>query len=153
MDFEEYKTRLQTRYKTLKKHLLLSNQKIFIQRIDSTLEDRKAWMNSIAQSLTGKTLEIFSDSDEFLLYEKFKATILELDSLSYLSKPIVNEDKEEIIGVKIDAFFTKIEPKIIRIPKNKGAQVELIKNDLKKSLSKDRTSNIAALVNLLKELL
>ena len=153
VDFEEYKTRLQTRYKTLKKHLLLSNQKIFIQRIDSTLEDRKAWMNSIAQSLTGKTLEIFSDSDEFLLYEKFKATILELDSLSYLSKPIVNEDKEEIIGVKIDAFFTKIEPKIIRIPKNKGAQVELIKNDLKKSLSKDRTSNIAALVNLLKELL
>lgn len=153
IEFEEYKGRLQSRFNILKKHLLLSSQKTFVQRIDSTLDDRKAWLNSIAQSVIGKTLESFVDSDEFLLYEKFKVAILELDSLTYLSKPIVNEEKEEIIGVKIDAFFTKIDPKIIRLPKAKGAQVELIKNDLKKRLSKDRTSNIAALVNLLKEIL
>ena len=60
--------------------MLLSNQKTFVQRLDSPLDDRKAWLNSIAQAVTGKTLEAFTDQDEILLYEKFKAMILELDS-------------------------------------------------------------------------
>jgi WD40 repeat protein len=81
-DFEEYKAYLQKRFTKLKKHMLLSNQKTFVQRLDSLLDDRKAWLNSIAQAVTGKTLETFSDEDEILLYEKFKAMILELDSLT-----------------------------------------------------------------------
>src|SRR5690606_14313204 len=152
-EFEEYKEYLQRRFSKLKKHMLLSNQKIFIQRLDSALDDRKAWLNSIAQAITGKTLETFSDEEEILLYDRFKAMILELDSLTKISNADIDEDKEDIIGVKIDSFFSKIDPKVVRVPKNKNQEIEQLKNDLKNKLGKDNTSNIAAVLNLLKELL
>jgi len=151
--FEEYKGHLQNRFKKLKKHLLLTNQKTFIQRIDSVLDDKRSWLNSIAQAVTGRTLEVFTDEDEILLYEKFKSLILELDSLTRISKADIDEDNEEVIGVKIDSFFSKIDPKIVRVPKNKSKEIEELKIALKTKLGKDNTSNIAAVLNLLKELM
>lgn len=153
VDFDEYKECLQERFSKLKKHMLLSNQKTFVQRLGSPLEDKKAWLNSIAQAVSGKTLERFSDEDEILLYEKFKAMILELDSLTKISKSDIDESKEEVIGVKIDSFFSKIDPKVVRVPKNKSKEIEELKNELRNKLGKDHTSNIAAVLNLLKELL
>ncbi len=153
VDFEVYKARLQKRFKKLKKHMLLSNQKTFVQRIDSILDDRKAWLNSIAQSVSGRTLEMFSDEDEIMLYEKFKSMILELDSLTKISKSDIDESNEEVISVKIDSFFSKIDPKVVRIPKSKKAEITQLKQELKNNLGKDKTSNISAVINLLKELL
>src|SRR5690606_17674377 len=152
-DFEEYKAYIQKRFAKWNKHMLLSDQKTFVQRLDSPLDDRGAWLNSIAQAVTGKTLEAFTDEDEILLYEKFKAMILELDSLTKISKSDIDESKEEVIGVKIDSFFSKIDPKVVRVPKNKSKEIEQLKNELKNKLGKDNTSNIAAVLNLLKELL
>jgi len=151
--FEEYKGYLQKRFVKLKKHMLLSNQKAFVQRLDSPLEDRKAWLNSIVQAVMGKTLENFSDEDEILLYEKFKAMILELDSLTKISKTDIDESKEDVVGVKIDTFFSKIDPKVVRVPKSKSKEIEQLKTELRTKLGKDNTSNIAAVLNLLKELL
>lgn len=153
VDFEDYKEYLQKRFSKLKKHMLLSNQRTFVQRLDSALDDKKAWLNSLAQSVTGKILEMFSDEDEILLYERFKSMILELDSLTYISKADINESQEEVIGVKIDSFFSKIDPKVVRVPKNKSKEIEQLKNELKNKLGKDNTSNIAAVLKLLKELL
>jgi len=153
IDFEDYKEYLQKRFSKLKKHMLLNNQKTFVQRLDSPLDDKKAWLNSIAQAITGKTLEMFSDEDEILLYERFKSMILELDSLTKISKTDIDENQEEVIGVKIDTFFSKIDPKVVRVPKSKSKEIEQLKNELKNKLGKDNTSNIAAVLNLLKELL
>lgn len=153
VEFEEYKEHLQKRFKKLKKHLLLTNQKTLVQRIDSALEDKTTWLNSIAQAITGKTLEVFTDEDEILLYEKFKAMILELDSLTNISKADIDEANEEVIGVKIDSFFSKIDPKVVRVPKSKSKEIEELKISLKTKLGKDNTSNIAAVLNLLKELM
>jgi len=132
--------------------MLLANQKVFIQRIDSALDDKKAWLNSIVQAISGKSLENFSDEDEKMLWERFKSMILELDSLTNISKVDIDEANEDVIGVKIDTFFSKINPKIVRVPKKKAGEIEHIKNELKKKLSHDKTSNIAAVLNLLKEL-
>lgn len=153
VEFDEYKKHLQTRFSKLKKHLLLSNQKTFVQRIDSGLDDKKAWLNSIAQAVVGKSLENFSDEDEVMLYEKFKSMIMDLDSLTKISQTDLDENNEEIIGVKIDTFFSKINPKVVRVPKAKAAEIEKLKITLKKKLGPDNTSNIAAVLNLLKELL
>jgi hypothetical protein len=153
VDFEEYKEYLQKRFGKLKKHLLLANQKTFVQRIDSLLDDKKAWLSSIAQAVTGRTLEMFTDEDEILLYEKFKSMIFELDSLTNISKADFDENSEEVIGVKIDTFFSTINPKIVRVPKKKSEEIEQLKSAMKEKLGSDKTSNIAAVLNLLKELL
>lgn len=132
---------------------MLPAQKVFIQRIEAPLDDRKIWLNSVAQSIIGKSLETFKDEDEIILYSKFKSLVLELDSLTSISKSDLDERKEEVLSVKIDSFFSSIDPKIVRIPKNKSFDIEQIKQNLKKELTDDSTVNIAALINLLKDLL
>lgn len=104
VDFDQYKRQLQYRFKKLKKHLLLANQKTFIQRIDSLLDDKKAWLNSIAQAVTGKTLESFTDEDEIMLYENFKSMIFELDSLTNISKADLDEEKEDVLGIVMSSL-------------------------------------------------
>jgi len=88
-----------------------------------------------------------------MLYEKFKEMILDLDSLTNISKADIDESNEDVIGVKIDTFFSTINPKIVRVPKKKAEEIEQLKLALKKKLGTDKTSNIAAVLNLLKELL
>ncbi len=153
VEFDKYKPLLQKRFSNLKKHMLLANQKTFVQRLDSPLDDRKAWLNSIAQAVIGKTLETFTDEDEVLLYERFTTMILELDSLTNLSKSDIDETKEDVVGIKIDSFHDKMDSKIVRVPKSKSIEIEELTNELKSKLGNDSTSNIAAVVNLLKELL
>jgi hypothetical protein len=151
--FEEYKESLQDRYKKLRRHLLLPNQRIFVQRLDSQIDDKKAWLNSLAQALINTTLDKMKDEDELVLYDKFKAMILDLDSLTNLSKSDFKEDKEDIFDLQINSFVDGISKKLVRLPKNKKQEVNNIQEVIKKGLSKDNTLNIAALTNLLKEML
>lgn len=151
LDFENYKLKLQQRYKKIKKHMLLTSQKSFIQRLDSAIDDKKAWLNSLAQAIMTKPIDNFTDEDEVAFYDKFKSTIIELDSLTNISKYEVESESEEIVSVKIDSFFSKIDPKIVRIPKKKSNEIQKIKNLLKDNLSNDKTLNIAAIVDLLKD--
>ncbi len=151
-EFEVYKPLIQKRYQKLKKHLLLAAQKTFVQRLDSQLDDRKAWLSSLTQALIGTTLEKLKDTDEPLIYEKFKSMILELDSLTKISKSDFSEEKEDVISLEINSFNSGSSKKLIRLPKTKQAEVKLIEESIRLTLSKDKTLNIAALTNLLNEL-
>jgi hypothetical protein len=79
--------------------------------------------------------------------------ILDLDSLTQMSSIEIDDETEEIIGVKIDTFLSNINPKLVRYPKMKEAQIEEQKNILIAKLGSDKTINIASVVKLLKELL
>lgn len=151
--FEDYKSNLQERYKKLRRHLLLPAQKSFIQRLDSQIDDRKAWLNSLVQALINTTLDKIKDEDEILIYDKFKSMILQLDSLTNLSKTDFKEDKEEIYDLQINSFFDGISKKLVRLPKTKKADAEKMQLKIKGMLSTDSSLNIAALTNLLKEIL
>jgi hypothetical protein len=151
--FEEYQEKLQARFKSLKKHLCLPHQKTFIQRIDSQLDDKKSWLNSLAQAVIGKTLENLKDEEEIVLYDKFKILMRELDSLTSLSAEDLDTEKEEVLGIEMSSFVDGINRSLIRMPKHKLAEVNKIESLIKGKLTKDKTLNIAALANILKELL
>ena len=153
MVFEDYKSSLQSRFKKLRRHLLLPGQKVFVQRLDSQIDDKKAWLNSLVQALLNTTLEKISDEDEIIIADKFKFMILELDSLTTLSESDFKEEKEQVFDLQINTFFEGFSRKMVRLPKNKKAEVNNIQIELKKYLSKDNSLNIAALTNLLKEML
>ena len=153
LPFEEYKQKLQARFKNLKKHLCLPHQKTFIQRLDSQLNDKKAWLNSIAQAVVGKSLETIRDEEEILLYDKFKNIIHELDNLTNISPSDLDEDKEDILGIEMSSFVDGIQKSLVRLPKTKRKEVGKIEDLIKSKLSKDKTLNIAALTNILKDLL
>jgi hypothetical protein len=60
---------------------------------------------------------------------------------------------EEVLAVKIDTFFSSINPKIVRFPKNKAHEIDYAKAKIVTQLGKDRIVNIAAVVRVLKDLL
>lgn len=153
LSFEEYKTQFQQRYKKIHRHLLLNDQKSFVQRIDSKIEDKKAWLSSLAQSLVGKSLEKFKDDDELMLYDKFMYMILTLDSLNEISKTNFDEKKEVAVNIQINAFQEEMRKKVIRLPKGKADEVKHLEEKIKELLSKDKNIDLAALTAVLKELL
>jgi hypothetical protein len=149
LDFDEYKKKLRDHFSTVKQHRLLPYQKTLLMRISSDLDDRKAWLSSIAQAVVGKTLDNFRDDDEVLLLDEFKTRILQLDSLVGLSNTVADETTDDIFSLEITSF-EEIQKKVVRVPKNKKGKIEEIENLLRAQLSKDKTLNIAALANLLK---
>jgi len=151
--FNEYKIKFQNRYKSLHRHLLLNSQKSFVQRIDSQIEDKKAWLSSLSQSLTGKSLEKFRDEDELLLYDKFTDMILSLDSLNRISKTAFDQDKEIALDIQINSFGEEMRNKVIRMPKGKSKEVEQLEEKINELLSKNKSINLAAVAAVLKRLL
>lgn len=152
LPFEKYKSQLYERFRDIKPHLLLLHQKTFVIRLASELDEREAWLNSLAQAVVGRSLKEFRDEDEALLYDRFKSIILELDSLRPIAQALTNMEKEEVFGLEITTF-EQIEKKIVRFPKQKKAEIQRLEEMLKTHLSSDKTLNIAALANVLKYLL
>ncbi|KGO93658.1 hypothetical protein Q766_06770 [Flavobacterium subsaxonicum WB 4.1-42 = DSM 21790] len=153
LSFENYKTNLQSRYKKLRRHLLLGHQKVFVQRLDSGIDDKRAWINSLVQALINTTLDNIKDEQEIIIYDKFKEMILELDSLTVLSKSDFKEDKEDVFDLQINSFSNGSSKKVVRLPKSKKNQIDSIQDNVRKQLSNDPTLNIAALTNLLNEII
>lgn len=152
-EFEDYKVKLHKRFDKLKTHFCLPHQKTFVQRINSKLDDKQAWLSSIAQSVIGKALETIRDDDEIVLYDKFKAIVHELDSLTNISAIEVDDKKEDVLSVEISSLFGGVEKSIVRLPKSKRNSVIELENSIKSDLSGDRLVDIAALVTILKELM
>lgn len=153
LDFEDFKTKLQQRYSKLKKHLCLPHQKTFVQRLDSKLDDKQAWLNSIAQAVVGKPLESLKDEDEYALYDKFKTLMSELDSLTSLSQEDVDETTEEAFGIEFSSFSEGVKKSFVRLPKTKSLEAKTMEGEIKGLLSSNKTLNIVAVTNILKELL
>ena len=153
LSMEEYRLQLQNRFKKLKKHLCLPHQTSFIQRLDSKIDDRETWLNSLAQSVIDKPLQNIKDEDELVLFDKFRILISELDSLTNLSKTDIDENKEEVFGIEMTSFVDGIRKNLIRFPKTKYKEVTRVEDTIRIQLSSDKSVNIVALANILKSLL
>jgi len=153
IEFAGYKTLLQKRFTNLKKHLCLPHQKIFLQRLASELDDKKAWLNSIAQAVLGKTLESIKDEEEIILYDKFKLMIHELDDLTNILKVEIDVEKEEVLSVEFSSFINGSHKAFIRLPKTKLKEISKIEDSIILMLSKDDSLDKIALANVLNKLL
>ncbi len=151
LDFESYKSRLQKRFKNLKTHLLKPNQKVFIQRLKSPLDDKNSWLNSLVQVCISKSLNVISDEEEDKLYTIFSDIIAELDNLNEISKRDFDEEKEEVFKIEITSFKDGLKKNLVRLPKDKINEISEKEKELKKLLGKDNRTNILILAKLLQE--
>lgn len=150
-DFSTYKKELSLRFLSLKEHQLLAKQKIFLQRVNSPLNDRDSWLASIAQTLIGKTLTSIEDKDENILKDNLKHIVKELDNLSELEKLNFDTDKEIVFKLDFTTQKGGLIPYLVRMPKNKFKKVQQNINAIQKELGKDKQMRIAILAKLLKE--
>ncbi|GAB3921505.1 hypothetical protein GCM10028827_04850 [Mucilaginibacter myungsuensis] len=155
-EFKEYKERLVSRYAELQLHVAGAEQKAFVQRVLSKIDDRKAWLNSLAQTLVGKPLETFRDQDEQVLREKFITMVAGLDKLTDLAKSNFDLNVEDVLGFEINTFLDGVNKTVIRMPKSKRDEIAKIEDDLRHTImaaGMNQQLSIVALANLLKEMI
>jgi hypothetical protein len=129
---------------------LLPNQKNLLQRIDSEIDDKIIWINSIVQILTGLSLEKLKDEEEAIVYEKMKKAFQELDDLLELSIEDIDENIEESISISIGGLGKEFKKKTIRVPKDKNKIMTELEEKINQLLSKHENISAIVLSNLLK---
>jgi hypothetical protein len=151
--FDDYKPRLQTRFANLRNDLLSPTQKTFVQRLNSQLDDRSAWLNSMAQAVVGRPLDGLRDTDEVQLYDRFRRLMRELDNLTALSDSTIDAEREEVFSLKIGTLVDGLREELVRMPKSKSPAVIQAEKVIRKQLGNDLVVNIATLKNVLKDLI
>ena len=152
-EFPAYRGEIIKRFEGLKYHLLQPHQKTFINRIKSELDDRKAWLSSIAQTVLSKPLNAITDEEEVILFDKINEILFELDNLSEISKEKVNDSQEEVFKLEITSFVHGLTKNTMRIPKEKMKEYDEQVKKVSSILGKDKKINIAILTKLLHELI
>lgn len=150
LSFKQYKEKIQSRYRGVKQHLLLPYQKTFLIRLNSELDDRKAWINSLTHALIGKNLDALRDEEEELLHERFVSIFRELDNLCEISELEFDESKEDVLRMEFTTVRQAPQKLLLRIPKNRNEEAKALEERLTRSLSKDKKLNAAVLSKLLK---
>lgn len=150
-NFPLYKNSVKQRYNKLKTYLLLPEQKAFYSRLNSELDDRDSYLASIAQACIGKPLDSITDEEESKLHSRFSEFILELDSLSDISKSDVDEANEEVLMFQVSSFVNGISKRILRIPKSQQKDVDFAVQKIKTILQKDTKTNLSILIKLIQE--
>jgi hypothetical protein len=151
--FPHYKLAIKDRYKYIKTHLLLNHQKSFYNRLLSQLDDRTAWLNSVAQACIGKPLVLINDQDEPVLHERLIDWVYELDNLCEISKANIDHKVEEVLKVEITSFVQGLNKNLVRIPKAQSKDVDAKVNQIRSLLGKDKKINVTILAKLLQEYL
>ncbi len=150
VDFTTYKSNLQKRFSAIKEHEVLTRHKIFLLRVQSNLDDRNSYLMSIGQALLGKPLNQIKDSDEKLLKSKMISIIKELDNLVDLNKVEVS-DNELVLKLELTSKTDGGKEQVIRVPKGKVKEMEMIMEKLSDELSKNESLKMPILVSLLKK--
>lgn len=151
LEFEEYKQRLQDRYKSLALNRAAPELRIFLERIMSKLDDRDAWLNSMANALMSKSFENFDDADEKTFRDRFLQRINDLDNLCELGDTVIDQEVEELFRVGIMNGDGREHTRIIRRPKNRNEKETDIENQVRTLLGGDKPRSLAILSRLLKE--
>lgn len=152
IDFPENKSTLQQRFKKVKNELVDPKLRVLIQRINTPLEDRQSWINSIATAIIGKSLDQFTDQDEVTFNILFQKRIHDLDNFSDISNKDIDESKEELLKIELTSFVRGVQQNFIRFPKEKNKQIDKMKTSIKGMLNaNDKQANIVLLIKLLQE--
>ena len=150
--FPDYKDDICKRYTGLLAHMLTPKLKTLHMRLNSPLEERTAWLESIVQALLGKNIRNMRDEDEFIVYTKLQDAIQTLDNLCELDELQVDLAKEiPAVSVQITSSNQGSKKAINRLSRNKEEDVRLLMEKMRRQLSDDSAINFAALTNLLQE--
>lgn len=151
LSFEKYKAVFKQRFASLKEHQLLPQQKTFLQRINSPLNDRDSWLASIGQTLIGKPLTQLLDTEEEVLKAKCKHLLKELDNLTEIEKKSVDSTKEIVFKIDFTSHNSGTLPHVVRIPKSQLTGLETNLQQIDTALGSDKQTRIALLAKLLND--
>ena len=152
-NFSSYKADVQRRFEGLNPDLLVRKHRQVYSRIMSKLDDREAWLKSVADVIIGKNIEQLLDEEEAVLANNTEHLLKDLESLVELHSLKQERAKDEIYRLEIlQADGSKQPTQIILAEKDK-AQIEASVVELEKRLTEDKEINKAVLLKLIKKYL
>ncbi|MDO7845213.1 hypothetical protein Q5H92_02515 [Hymenobacter sp. M29] len=150
-DFAQYKRQLQYRFRSLSPAQLPEGLRQFQQRLMSRLDDRDAWLNSMANALLSKSLTYFTDADETRFQEKFQQSVHELDNFCDPTTAAINPSTEEFYQVRVAQFGQPGMVRNIRAPKSARKQTQALEKELRQLLATNKEQSKRVLGTLLAE--
>ena len=151
-NFNTYKGKIQARYKSLKPHLLIQKEKVFLNRIMSKLDERDSWLKSIADVILGKSIEKMNDEDEALLMDNTRKVFSSLDNLLELHSLADDNVNNEVVQFQLTDVSGKTVKQNIVLSSSDEKHVSKLQKDLTKVLSKNDKLSTAAIIRYLKNL-
>lgn len=149
--FTALKKALKNRYRSLKKHLVLPHQKPFFNALISDIDERPSWLASLVHSVLGKNINTISDREVEKFFPKLSRMFSEFDNLCDFSKLGIDSEKEEAFKLEITNFTGTMQSQLIRYPTKLVEKNDDLKSKLRAVLTRDKTTNQAVLLSLLKE--
>ena len=148
--FAEYKKIITKRYKPIKINLLFSKTKVFLNRLNSPIEDRNAWIDSLVQVLMDKKTEEIKDEEKNILNEKLLDIFRELDNLIPVHKAKKNNPKDQVIKFDITTEKGTKSNQLI-ISQNKVKNIKNLEVKLLSLIEEEKDSLIqkAAIIKIL----
>ncbi|MDN3586100.1 hypothetical protein QWY86_05440 [Pedobacter aquatilis] len=153
LDFEQWKQKIQKRFKNIKGYIVPAHLKVFLQRIHSNIDDRNTWLSSLAHAVTGSQLEEFTDQQELLLFNKFKEWVHELDNFTDMQPGGEDTSLQDSVRVEITTLEKGVLKQVLRVPKSKEKEIEKVQKRMHKELTEDKNLNIFILTKMLNELI
>lgn len=150
IDFQKYQKKLKDRFSAVKEHQALTRHKIFIMRINSSLNDRNSYLMSLSQALINKRLDNIDDKDEVLLKDKFKSIVNELDNLVDLHQLKPKAD-ERVAKLQITSMEDGGKEQMIRINKQQEKEIEDATAEILISLNKHKKIKLPILLSILEK--
>ncbi|MFK7946301.1 MAG: hypothetical protein AB8G11_01835 [Saprospiraceae bacterium] len=150
--FYQYLKAIKKRYQPLKNYLLTDKQKIFKARLFGQLDSPEKYFSSIATALVGKTLDKINDEQEFILHEKIKQGLRELDNLLEIANLDFEEKEETALQIEITSFNKEpVKHKVI-LSKSQSKKVNNLEQELRTVLERsDIKIQQAVLIKLLEK--
>lgn len=153
LDFEGWRSSLQQRFVSVKPYVVAPYLKTFLQRIHAPLDDKRAWLSSVAQVVLGKSMEQIQDEEEPILYSKFEEWVRELDNYTDITQATQGTGIEEALRVEVTNLQGGKQMKVVKVPKGKGKQISAVEKKVGNALTDDKNLNIFILSKMLNELL
>jgi hypothetical protein len=147
-----YRPIIQERYNGIKEHLLHTRQKSFLSRIRLPLEDKNAWINSLAQVIINKPLAEFSDEEVIVFYDRLADAFKELDDLLSFNAIEFDNEKEQVYSIEITGSNKSKIKKNVILTKKQEEEAKDLSKEVRKILKKVSPSvSDAVLIRLLKK--
>ena len=149
-DYEDYKGELVNRYKGVKKYLLTSKCKNFLDRVLAPSETMKEFLEKISNVVIDKRLNQLKDKEEEYLLDNLVFLFHELDR--YVSISDIESDNDEVFNFEIASNTHKIAySQTYRLPENQKIKADTIASKIDTLLTGDDNLDVCILLKMLND--
>lgn len=145
---EEYKAELENRYKVVKKHLLTTKCRTFLERVLAPANTSKEFYEKICNVVIDKQLVQLKDKEEELLLDNLIFLFHELDRHIAISSLTTGTD--EVFNFEIaSTTHSMAHSQTYRLPEKQIEQADKISTSIEKILSGDENLDVCVLLKML----